>query len=252
MKIDVLSLFPEMIKASMSESILKRAIDQNILNITFHQIRDYSEDKHKKVDDTTYGGGSGLVMRADVLDKALSTIVNYGEPHIIYFSPRGNKLAQKRVEELAKIDHIVMICGHYEGIDQRIIDRYVDEELSIGDYVLTGGELPCAVTIDAISRYLDGVLGTSASLEEESFTDNLLEYPHYTKPSDYKGDKVPDVLLSGNHQNIEKWRYKESLSLTYQRRKDLFYKHVLDVLQRGDKKELKGLSEAVIEMELEE
>ncbi len=249
MKIDVLSLFPDMIKASMSDSILKRAIEQNILDINFHQIRDYSEDKHNRVDDTTYGGGSGLVMKAAVLDKALSSIISDKKTYTIYFSPRGNKLQQKKVEELAKIEHIVMICGHYEGIDQRIIDKYVDEELSIGDYVLTGGELPCAVTIDAISRYLDGVLGTSASLEEESFTNNLLEYPHYTKPSDYKGDKVPQVLLSGNHQNIEEWRYKESLQLTYDRRKDLFYTHILDILKIGDKNELKKLAAAIKEME---
>ncbi len=245
MKIDVLTLFPDMIRASLSDSILKKAIDENLLDISFHQIREYADNKHKKVDDTPYGGGSGLVMYVDVLDKAFKDILKNEEPHVIYFSPKGSKLEQKKVLELSKKKHIVMLCGHYEGIDQRVIDKYVDEEISIGDYVLTGGELPAAVTIDAISRYLDGVLGSHSSLDEESFTDNLLEYPHYTRPVEYDGDKVPDVLLSGHHGNIEKWRYAQSLELTYNRRRDLFYKHVMDVLKRGDKKELKKLSEGI-------
>ncbi len=245
MKIDVLSLFPDMIRASLSDSILKRAIEDNLLNVSFHQIRDYANNKHKNVDDTPYGGGSGLVMQVDVLDNALHDVVNNNKAHVIYFSPRGSTLNQKKVLELSKLDHIVMLCGHYEGIDQRIIDTYVDEEISIGDYVLTGGELPCAVTIDAISRHIDGVLGDKESLSEESFTDNLLEYPHYTRPQDYNGFKVPEVLLSGHHGKIDEWRYTESLKITEERRPDLFYRHLVDVLKRGDKKEIRMLSKVI-------
>ncbi len=244
MNIDVLSLFPDMVSASLSDSILKRAIEKNLLEVNFHQIRDYSEKKHKKVDDTPYGGGSGLVMYPDVLGLAIDEI-SKENTHIIYFSPKGSRLNQNKVLELSKHENILMLCGHYEGIDQRIIDKYVDEEISIGDYVLTGGELPAAVTIDAISRHLDGVLGSDESLSEESFTDNLLEYPHYTRPFEYDGEKVPEVLLSGHHLKIDEWRYTESLKITYERRKDLFYKHILDVLVRGDKRELKSLSNSI-------
>ncbi len=244
MKISVLSLFPDMVRATLSDSILKRAIEEGKLEVSFHQIRDYSEKKHKKVDDSPYGGGSGMVMYPDVLAEAIKS-VSSTDSHIIYFSPRGEKLEQKKVIELSKNKDIVMLCGHYEGIDQRFIDTYVDEEISIGDYVLTGGELPCAVTIDAISRHLDGVLGSDESLSEESFTDNLLEYPQYTRPAEFEGIRVPEVLLSGHHENIDKWRYKESLEITYNRRKDLFYKHIMDVLIRGDKKELKNLSDTL-------
>ncbi|MDO4773480.1 MAG: tRNA (guanosine(37)-N1)-methyltransferase TrmD [Bacillota bacterium] len=251
MKIDVLSLFPEMVKATVSESILKRAIDLQLVEINFHQLREYSHNKHRKVDDTPYGGGSGLVMYAEVVGRAVKTLTESGKAHVIYFSPKGAKLDQKRVVELSKKKHLIMLCGHYEGIDQRAIDLYVDEELSIGDYVLTGGELPAAVTIDAVSRYLDGVLGKPESLLEESFSNDLLEYPHYTKPADYEGVTVPEILLSGNHQKIDDWRYKESLQVSYDRRPDLFYKHILGVLKKGDKNELKKLSRAVMEMEVE-
>ncbi len=242
MKIDVLTLFPSMVEASLSESILKRAIDLGHIDIRVHQYRDYANNRHRKVDDAPYGGGAGLVMTVQPVESALEDISS-DKAHVIYFSPKGEKLSQKKVIELSKYDHLVMLCGHYEGFDQRIIDMYVDEEISIGDYVLTGGELAAAVSIDAISRHVDGVLGKSESLSEESFEDNLLEYPHYTRPEDYKGEKVPEILLSGHHGNIDKWRYLESLKITYERRKDLFSDHLIDVIKSGDKKQLRLLAE---------
>lgn len=249
MKIDLISLFPDMVRASLSDSILKRAQEKGLLEVNYHQFRDYAQNKHRKVDDTPYGGGSGLVMYVEVIDKVLQTVAKENCAHVIYFSPRGAKLNQKRVIELSKLEHIVMICGHYEGIDQRAIDLYVDEELSIGDYVLTGGELPAAVTIDAISRHLDGVLGDADSLKEESFSDHLLEYPQYTKPFSYQGNEVPEILISGHHGKIAQWRYRESLKITFERRRDLFYAHIMEVLKRGDKTELKNLSQGIKEME---
>lgn len=248
MKIDVISLFPEMVKATLSESILKRALDKEILDIQFHQYRDYSDNKHRKVDDKPYGGGSGLVMRVQPVKAAVSDLKTE-ESHVIYFSPKGEKLNNSIVENLAKKKHIIMLCGHYEGFDQRIIDRYVDEEISIGDYVLTGGELPACVTIDAISRHIDGVLGKKSSLDEESFNEQLLEYPHYTMPQVYDDMKVPEILLSGNHAKIDEWRYNQAFKLTYERRKDLLLQHIIGILKTEDKRKIKGLIAAVKELE---
>lgn len=247
MRIDVFSLFPKMINSWLSESILKRAIDINALEIFVHQYRDFAKNKHRKVDDTPYGGGAGLVMTPQVVDEALKSIYSK-EAFVIYFSPRGTKLDQKKVRELSEHKHLIMLCGHYEGFDQRIIDNHVDEEISIGDYVLTGGELAAAVSIDAISRNIKGVLGKSESLLEESFQDNLLEYPHYTRPSEYKGDSVPEILLSGHHQNIDKWRYLQSLKITYERRKDLLAEHLIDCIKKQNKKDLKILAELLKEI----
>ena len=219
MKFDVLTLFPEMFD-SMKESIIGRAIDKNLIEINAVNIRDFSKNKHKKVDDTVYGGGAGMLMKPDVVFDSYKSVKTENSK-VIYMSPQGKKLCQKKVEELAHENHLILLCGHYEGIDQRVIDKIVDEEISIGDYVLTGGELAAMVLIDSVSRYVDGVLA-SGSKFEESFSNGMLEYPQYTRPEVFEGEKVPDVLLSGHHENIEKWRRLKSLEMTFKKRPDLF------------------------------
>jgi len=218
MKFDVLTLFPEMFN-SMKESIIGRAIDKNLIEINSVNIRDFSKDKHKKVDDTVYGGGAGMLMKPDVVFDAYKSVKSE-KSKVIYLSPQGKTLNHQKVLELSKEEHLILLCGHYEGIDQRVIDKIVDEEISIGDYVLTGGELPAMVLIDSVSRYVEGVL-TNDSVVEESFTNGLLEYPQYTRPEIFEGEKVPEVLLSGHHKNIEKWRRLESLKITLKKRPDL-------------------------------
>ena len=222
MKFDCLTLFPEMFEP-LNQSILGRAKEKNLIEINLINIRDFSKDKHKKVDDTPYGGGAGMVMMPDVVYDAYKSIKDENAK-VIYMSPQGKKLTQKKVEELAKNKHLIILCGHYEGIDQRVIDKIVDEEISIGDYVLTGGELPAMVLIDSVSRYSDGVI-TKESTNEESFTNGLLEYPQYTRPEVFEGEKVPEVLLSGHHANIEKWRKEKSLEITAKKRPDLLNKN---------------------------
>ncbi len=225
MRIDILTLFPGMFEGPLTESILQRAREKELLDIRFHDLRSFGLGRYKQIDDSPYGGGAGMVMRADVIVPALEAVVSEGgkgnrgsrrnqrsrgKPWRIYFSPRGKRLTQTKVERLAKKEWLVLLCGHYEGIDQRIIDGgWIDEEISIGDYVLTGGELPAMVLIDAVSRHIPGVLGKDESASEESFSASLgrkKEYPHYTRPEEYRGVKVPNVLLSGNHKKIEKWR----------------------------------------------
>lgn len=193
MKFDVLTLFPEMFE-TLNQSIIGRAREKNLIEINLINIRDFSKDKHKKVDDTPYGGGAGMVMKADVVYDAYKSIDNKNAK-VIYMSPQGKTLNQSKVEELSKESHLIILCGHYEGIDQRVIDKIVDEEISIGDYVLTGGEIPAMVLIDSVSRYNEGVL-SKESIEEESFSNGLLEYPQYTRPEVFEGEKVPSVLLS--------------------------------------------------------
>ena len=224
MKFDVLTLFPEMFEP-LNSSIIGRAKEKNLIEINLINIRDFSKDKHKKVDDTPYGGGAGMVMMPDVVYDAYKSIEDKNAK-VIYMSPQGKKLTQKKVEELAKNKHLIILCGHYEGIDQRVIDKIVDEEISIGDYVLTGGELPAMVVIDSVSRYIEGVI-SEASTSEESFSNenNLLEYPQYTRPEVFEGEKVPEVLLSGHHANIEKWRKEKSLEITAKKRPDLLNKN---------------------------
>ena len=222
MKFDVLTLFPEMFEP-LNSSIIGRAKEKNLIEINLINIRDFSKDKHKKVDDTPYGGGAGMVMMPDVVYDAYKYIKDENAK-VIYMSPQGKKLTQKKVEELAKNKHLIILCGHYEGIDQRVIDKIVDEEISIGDYVLTGGELPAMVLIDSVSRYAEGVI-TKKSTNEESFTNGLLEYPQYTRPEVFEGEKVPEVLLSGHHANIEKWRKEKSLEITAKKRPDLLNKN---------------------------
>ena len=222
MKFDVLTLFPEMFEP-MKQSIIGRAIEKGLLEINLVNIRDFSKDKHKKVDDTVYGGGAGMLMKPDVVYDAFKSVESE-KSKVIYLSPQGKKLCQTKVEELAKLEHLILLCGHYEGIDQRVIDKIVDEEISIGDYVLTGGEIPAMVLIDSVSRYIDGVI-TGESTSEESFSgEGLLEYPQYTRPEEFEGMKVPEVLQSGHHENINKWRRKEAIRITYQKRPDLLEK----------------------------
>ena len=221
MKFDVLTLFPEMFE-QIKQSILGKALEKNLIEINLINIRDFSKDKHKKVDDTPYGGGAGMVMKPDVVYDAYKS-VRSDKSKVIYMSPQGSTLNQKKVQELSKYDHLIILCGHYEGIDQRVIDKIVDEEISIGDYVLTGGEIPAMVLIDSVSRYVEGVLNED-SIKEESFLNNLLEYPQYTRPEIFEGQKVPEVLLSGHHENIEKWRKEKSYEITKIKRPDLLKK----------------------------
>ena len=218
MKFDVLTLFPEMF-TSLEQSIIGRAREKNLINIYLTNIRDFSKNKHKKVDDTPYGGGAGMVIRPDVVYDAYESVKSE-EAKVIYMSPKGAVLNQKKVQELAKQKHLIILCGHYEGIDQRVLDEIIDEEISIGDYVLTGGELPAMVLIDSVSRYVEGVL-SEGSTSEESFSQGLLEYPQYTRPEEFKGQKVPEVLRSGHHENIKKWRKEQSLEITKKNRPDL-------------------------------
>ena len=218
MKFDVLTLFPKMFEP-LNSSIIGRAKEKNLIEINLINIRDFSKDKHKKVDDTPYGGGAGMVMMPDVVYDAYKSVEDKNAK-VIYMSPQGKKLTQKKVEELAKQEHLIILCGHYEGIDQRVIDKIVDEEISIGDYVLTGGEIPAMVLIDSVSRYNSGVI-VEESREEESFTNGLLEYPQYTRPEVFEGVEVPEVLLSGHHANIEKWRKEKALEITKLKRPDL-------------------------------
>ena len=218
MKFDVLTLFPEMFE-SLKQSVIGKALEKELIDINLVNIRDFSNDKHKKVDDTPYGGGSGMVMMPDVVYRAFQSVESE-KAKVIYMSPQGKTLDQKKVEYLAKQEHLIILCGHYEGIDQRVLDKIVDEEISIGDYVLTGGEIPAMVLIDSVSRYVKGVLNED-SVKEESFSNGLLEYPQYTRPEVFEGDKVPEILLSGNHQNIEKWRREKSFEITKKKRPDL-------------------------------
>ena len=219
MRIDILTLFPEMF-APLSTSIIGRARESGKLEIVITDIRDYTLDKHNKCDDSPFGGGAGMVMTAQPVASAIEAVDPNHECLRLYMSPKGKVFSQGLVRELAQKDRLLLLCGHYEGIDQRVLDLYIDGEISIGDYVLTGGELPAMVIADSVSRYIDGVI-SSDSLSQESFSEGLLEYPHYTRPQEFKGLKVPEVLLSGNHAEIEKWRKEQSVKLTKKLRPDL-------------------------------
>ena len=221
MRFDVLTLFPEMF-APVKESILGRALDNNLIELNLINFREFSTDKSKHVDDTPYGGGAGMVIKPEPVYDAYKSIVEglESKPKVIYLSPKGKVFDQQIARELAKEEHLILLCGHYEGIDQRVIDEIVDEEISIGDYVLTGGELPAMVLIDAISRNVEGVI-KEESVEDESFSEGLLEYPQYTRPEVFMGRRVPEVLLSGHHANIAKWRREQSIEITRNKRPDL-------------------------------
>lgn len=219
MRIDILTLFPEMF-TPLSTSIIGRAVADKKLEIVITDIRDYTLDKHKKCDDTPFGGGAGMVMMPQPIADAIKAVDPNHEAHRVFLSPRGRVLNQSVVIEFAKRDRLLLLCGHYEGIDQRVIDLYIDEELSVGDYVLTGGEIPAMAVTDAVSRYIDGVINAE-SLKQESFSSGMLEYPQYTRPQVFEGVKVPEVLTSGNHGEIDKWRKRQSEEITAKNRPDL-------------------------------
>ena len=242
MKIDVLTLFPEMFQPVFQTSILKKAAEKEAVQYRVINFRDYSSNKHKTVDDYPYGGGAGMVLKPQPVFDAVDDLTKEEtkKPRIILMCPQGETYTQKKAEQFAKEDHLIFICGHYEGYDERIRSHVVTDEISIGDYVLTGGELASMVVIDSIVRLLPGVLGKEASHELDSFSTGLLEHPHYTRPAEYKGYKVPDVLLSGNHEKIEQWRSKESLKRTLERRPDLLDKYELSEQQKIWLKEIEN------------
>ncbi len=225
MRFDIMTLFPELVTTVLGESIIGRAQKSGAIEIKAHNIRDYSQDKHRRVDDTPYGGGMGMLMAAPPIYNCYEAIIGEvgqnAKKRVIFMSPKGKILDQKKAEELSKCDEVIILCGHYEGVDQRIIDEIVDEEISIGNYVLTGGEIPACILVDAVSRLVPGVLSADECFESESIACGMLEYPQYTRPYEFHGVKVPDVLISGHHANIEKWRYEKALEMTQKMRPDL-------------------------------
>lgn len=228
MRFDVMTLFPELVTTVLGESVIGRAQKSGAITVKAHNIRDYSKDKHHRVDDTPYGGGMGMLMMAPPIYDCYRAICDEaGEcerRRVVYLSPRGRVLTQGKAAELAKLDHLILLCGHYEGVDTRIIEEIVDEEISIGDYVLTGGEIPACILVDAVARLVDGVLAAPECYENESHSAGLLEYPQYTRPPEFMGRTVPDVLLSGHHANIEKWRAEQAVEITRRMRPDLLDK----------------------------
>ncbi|KYD14824.1 tRNA (Guanine37-N1) -methyltransferase [Anoxybacillus flavithermus] len=233
MKIDILTLFPNMFTGVFSESILKKAQEKKAVSLNVINFRDFADNKHKTVDDYPYGGGAGMVLKPQPIFDAVAHVTKDSErPRIILLCPQGERYTQKKAEELSKEEHLVLICGHYEGYDERIREYLVTDEISIGDYVLTGGELGAMVIVDSVVRLLPGVLGNEASPVHDSFSSGLLEHPHYTRPADFRGMKVPDVLLSGNHRLIEEWREKQSLKRTFLRRPDLLENYPLTEKQK--------------------
>lgn len=219
MRVDVVTIFPELVEGPLKSSLLGKAIENGLLDVAVHDLRDHGFGKHRSVDDTPYGGGAGMVMRAEPFFAAVEALD--GAPHVVLMSPRGKRLDHAAVVRLASLDHLAILCGRYEGIDERVSEHLVDEELSIGDYVLSGGELPALVLIEALSRYVPGVLGNEESLGSESHAEGLLEYPQYTRPPEFRGWTVPDVLLSGDHGAIERWRREQAERTTRERRPDL-------------------------------
>lgn len=223
MRIDIATLFPEMCESVLQESILGRARKNKLVEVFAHNIRDFSEDKHRHVDDIPYGGGMGMVMQAEPIFKCFKHVssLNKEKPHVIYLSPKGKVLTQERATQLSKLPRLFLLCGHYEGIDERVLKTIVDEEISIGDYVLTGGELPALVLTDTIVRLCDGVLSSEECYKEESHFEGLLEYPQYTRPQEWHGFSVPEVLISGHHEKIAQYKRRESLKETLKKRPDL-------------------------------
>lgn len=241
MRFDIATLFPDMCEAVLGESIIGRARKAGLIELYCHQIRDYTLDKHNRVDDSPYGGGKGMVMQAEPIYRCWQAVCEGldEKPYVIYMSPKGSVFTQKKAAELSKMKNIFVICGHYEGVDQRVIDKIVDEEISIGDYVLTGGELPAMVLTDAVARMCKGVLSDDVCFEEESIYSGLLEYPHYTRPEVWDDVAVPPVLLTGHHANIEKWRHEKSLEITAERRPDMYEKYMAEHPAPPEKKKRK-------------
>lgn len=228
MRFDIATLFPEMCDTVLSESIIGRARNRGFIEFYCHNIRDFSEDKHKRVDDTPYGGGMGMVMKCKPIYNCWQHVCEKlgKKPYTIYMSPKGTVLTQQKAIELSKMDNIFLLCGHYEGVDQRVLDTIVNEEISIGDYVLTGGELPALVLVDAITRLCEGVLASDECFQDESHFNGLLEYPQYTRPEVWHDTEVPSILLTGHHKNIANWRKEESLKITKERRPDMYNKYM--------------------------
>lgn len=226
MRIDIMTLFPDMCLAYLNASVIGRARAAGIVEIECSDIRDYTADKHRRVDDSPYGGGMGMIMQAQPIYDCYQDICKKagGNPHLIYLTPQGKTLTQERVKELARLDHIALLCGHYEGVDERVIDELQPEEISVGDYVLTGGELPALIVADAVARMIPGVLSSDECFTEESHYSSLLEYPQYTRPFEWRGRQVPDVLITGHHANVERWRREQALERTAKRRPDMLEK----------------------------
>lgn len=235
MRIDILTLFPDSFEP-LKTSICERAVSSSKVEINVINIRDYSKDKHKKCDDYTFGGGPGMLMMAQPIVDAIKSIDGYKEAFKIYMSPRGKVFSQSMAKDLSKKEHLILLCGHYEGVDQRVLDNYIDEEISVGDYVLTGGELPAMIVVDAAVRLIPGVLGGETSAEIESFEGNLLEYPQYTQPREFDGMAVPEILLSGNHKKIDEWRKEKQIEITKKNRPDLYKKFVKSQSSSKNKK----------------
>lgn len=223
MRIDLLTLFPEMCETVMAESIIGRARRKGSVQVCCHQIRNYAYDKHQRVDDSPFGGGMGMLLMAEPIALCMDDLIRHlgYKPHTVYMSPQGKTLTQQRVKELSQLDGLVILCGHYEGVDERVLDEYVDEEISAGDYVVTGGELPALIVADAVCRMIPGVLSDEECFQLESHYNSLLEYPQYTRPANWRGHEVPPVLLTGHHENVRKWRREQSLLRTFQKRPEL-------------------------------
>ena len=242
MRFEIMTLFPDMVRTVLSESIIGRAEKADIIKIGCHNIRDYSKDKHRKTDDTPYGGGVGMLMTCqpiyDCYKDIVSTIDESESTRVIYMSPKGRLFSHEVARELAEYDNLIFLCGHYEGVDQRVIDEICDDEISIGDYVVTGGEIPACIVVDAVSRLIDGVLADKECYEDESVASGILEYPQYTKPREFMGREVPEVLLSGDHKKIEEWRQKEAVRITSERRPEMLLAHpeILRALEPKKKK----------------
>ena len=229
MKFDVMTLFPDMVRGVLSESIIGRAQNGGLIQVDCHNIRDFSTDKHRKTDDTPYGGGVGMVMTCqpiyDCYENILRSIPEGNKKRVIYMSPKGQIFSHDKAKKLSGYDNLIFLCGHYEGVDQRVLDLIVDEEISIGDYVVTGGEIPACIVIDAVSRLIDGVLASSECYEGESVASGILEYPQYTKPREFRGREVPEILLSGDHAKIDRWRLEEAVKITKERRPEMLLAH---------------------------
>ncbi|HEX5035435.1 MAG TPA: tRNA (guanosine(37)-N1)-methyltransferase TrmD [bacterium] len=238
-RFDILTLFPEALRPFLEASLLGKAVEKKLVEFHLHQLRDWAQDKHRRVDDVLYGGGEGMVMKPEPLAAAIEEIRrDYKKGRTIYLSPQGRRLDQALVRELSSYDELLLVCGRYEGIDERILEGWIDEEISLGDFVLCGGELPAMAVVEAVTRLQPGVVGKEASILKESFADGLLEYPHYTRPPEFKGRKVPEILLQGHHGEIEAWRRREALRRTFEKRPDLL--NQID-LSEEDKRFLESL-----------
>ena len=242
MRFDIVTIFPRMIGAGVAEGVINRGIEQGLLDIAVHDLRDYTTDRHRSVDDVPYGGGPGMVMKPEPLVKAVEDIrARRGTPDaVVLLTPQGRRFTQREAERLSGLSHVVLLCGRYEGMDERVRELVATEELSIGDYVLSGGELAALVIVDAVSRLVSGVVGDEQSVEEDSFSRGLLDYPHYTRPAEFGGLKVPDVLLSGHHAEVRRWRKKQALARTLARRPELIDEAALDEDERALLNELRN------------